>query len=287
MKLKIIFFGNHTVGVQVINVLNRYGCLSGVVAHPEDPEDGVRYLSVYENAKKLKVPLIRISPKSPILLEFIEQINPDLIFVTDYRYLLPEEVFLKAKLGAVNLHPSILPKYRGRASLNWAMINGEREVGLTAHFIDHGVDTGDIIKQILLTVNENDYIGDVLNNIYPLYNKITEEVIENFISGTIIRQKQDNSAASIYPARKPNDGIIDCAKDAWDILNFIKALSKPYPGAFFNYGGKKLIIWSAEKSNETFSFCGIHEKNENKYIQCQNGTLRILDYTISNEGHNV
>lgn len=287
MSLKVVFLGNHTVGVRVIDVLNRYGCLYGVVAHPDDSEDGIRYLSVYEYSKKLNIPVVRTLPKTSIFKDFINQINPELLFVADYRYLLSEEIFSKTKFGAVNLHPSLLPKYRGRASLNWAMINGEREVGLTAHFIDNGVDTGDIIKQVPLTIKENDYIGDVLNNIYPLYTKITEEVIESFISRSITRQKQGKYTSSIYPARKPSDGVIDCTKDVVNILNFIKALSKPYPGAFLNYNGKKFIIWSAEKSNETFSFYGIHKKNENIYLQCQNGTLKVLDYTISIDEHNV
>lgn len=280
MCFKVIFLGNHNVGVQVIEALNIYGCLSGVIAHPEDSEDGVRYLSVYGHAKKLNIPVIRTSPKKPVFENFINTIKPDLLFIADYRYLLPEHIFSKVKLGAINLHPSLLPKYRGRASLNWAMINGEREVGVTAHFIDSGIDTGDIIKQIPLIIHESDYIGNVLNNIYPLYTKITKEVIESLIAGTIIRKKQDHSVKSSYPARKPSDGVIDYAKDVAEVLNFIRALSKPYPGAFVNYNNKKLIIWVAEKSNEFFDSVGLHEKNGKQYLQCHDGALRIVDHDI-------
>lgn len=281
MKLKVVFLGNHTVGVQVVDVLNRRGCLSGVVAHPEDPEDGLRYLSVYEYAQQLNIPAVRASPKMPILLDFINEIKPDLIWVTDYRYLLPTEIFSKATFGAINLHPSLLPKYRGRASLNWAMIHGEKEVGLTAHFIDEGVDTGDIIKQLPLVVHENDHIGDVLNNLYPVYQKLTEEVIDMFISGSVSRQKQSPDQGSIYPGRKPGEGLIDFTKSTIDVLNFIRALSKPYPGAFLEYCGKKIIIWKVEKTEEKFLSLGIQEKDRQIFLQCKDGALRVTEYELS------
>ncbi len=277
MKIKIVFLGNHTVGVQVLKTMHELGCLSGIIAHPEDPEDGVRYLSVYEYGKQLNVPVIRATPKDPVLREFINKIKPDLIWVTDYKYLLPSSVFLFPRLGAINLHPSLLPYYKGRASLNWALIYGEKKVGLTAHFIDEGVDTGDIIKQVELPLHEDDYIGDVLDKIYPLYSQITREVIEMFREGAVLRHKQLEDGGSIYPARTEKDGLIDCTWSAQKVLNFIKALSKPYPGAFVIDGANKIIVWRAELVSIEFESLGIHRVGDDIYLQCGDGALKIKD----------
>lgn len=281
MQMRVLFLGNHSVGVNVINVLHRYGCLVGVIAHPEDPEDGVRYLSVYEHAKKnLDVPVIRATPKCAAFEDFISSLQPDLIWVTDYRYLLPKEIFSKPKLGSINLHPSLLPSYRGRASLNWAMINGEKDVGLTAHFIDEGVDTGDIIKQILLPVKEMDYIEDVLNNMYPLYAQITGDVMELFLKSNVKGSKQVSTVESVFPARKPKDGILSHHQEAKDVLNFIRALSKPYPGAHLYWREKKITIWRAEKTENHFKELGFQKHESKYYLQCLDAALAILEYDV-------
>ncbi|MBS0185078.1 MAG: hypothetical protein JSS34_01790 [Proteobacteria bacterium] len=287
MKLKIVFLGNHTVGVQVLKALYPYGCLSGVVAHPEDPEDGNKYLSVHDYANELNVPVIRASPKMPLLLDFINKIKPDLIWVTDYKYLLPSEIFLLPRLGAINLHPSLLPKFKGRASLNWAMIHGENKVGLTAHFIDADVDTGDIIKQVELPIHKHEYIGDVLEKIYPLYRTITNDVITMFLNNNIQRKPQNSALGSIYPARKPADGVINLNKNAYEILNFIRALSRPYPGAFLIKDRMKTTIWKANISEKKFETCGLHSLNNEIYLQCTDHSLKITDYTITEESFDV
>ncbi len=283
MQLRVLFLGNHTVGVQVLNVLFHYNCLVGVVSHPFDPEDGVNYLSVYNHAQEnLKVPVLRSTPKSSDFLNFINALKPDLLWVTDYKYLLPEAAYCKVKYGAINLHPSLLPKYRGRAPLNWAIINGENVVGLTAHFIDKGMDTGDVIKQILLPIEDSDYIGDVLNKLYPIYTRITSEIIGSLISGgKISGYKQDDTLQSTYGARKPEDGLIDCKKEIKKIINFIKALSKPYPGAYLCLEEQKIIIWSAKESLRHYPEIGLHKENGKFYVQCASGgALEVTSYEI-------
>jgi len=280
MNPKILFLGNHTVGVRVLKTLHQHSCLYGVVAHPDDHEDGTVYQSVYEQAKALRVPVIRAMPKDQEFLSFLHKIAPNLIWVTDYRYLLPKEIFSIPKYGAINLHPSLLPHYRGRASLNWALIHGEKEVGLTAHFIEEGVDTGDIVTQIVLPIEENDYIGDVLDKMYPLYEAITTNVVQLFGKGNVARERQDTSKGSIYPARKPKDGLIDVSKNAYETLNFVRALSKPYPGAFLMHENKKIIIWKAELSTHTFEKLGIKEFCGKKYLQCTDMALEIMEYDI-------
>ncbi len=148
-SLRILFLGNHTVGVRTIDTLRLHSNLVGIVAHPEDPEDGVRYESVFCEAKKTGIPAIRAAGTSPALKEFIKSICPDLIWVVDYKYLLSKEIIDLAPMGAINFHPSLLAAYRGRASINWAIFRGESRLGLTAHYIDKGMDLlGDCKNQI-------------------------------------------------------------------------------------------------------------------------------------------
>ena len=137
--MRIAFLGNHTVGVRALGTLASAVDVVAVVAHPPDPEDGVRYESVFEFAKKHGLPAIRGKPGQTHVRELLQEASPELIWVTDYRYLLPIELIDQARLGAVNLHPSLLPRYRGRAPVNWAILHGESELGLTAHFIDEGM----------------------------------------------------------------------------------------------------------------------------------------------------
>jgi len=242
---RIVFLGNHTVGVRTLRVLRRDADLVGVVAHPDDPEDGVRYESVYTEARRLDVPVLRGSGRSAAVTEFVRACAPDLIWVTDYRYLLPAVLVDLAPLGAINLHPSLLPRYRGRASINWAILRGETELGLSAHVIDEGMDTGDVVAQRPYRIEQHEDVGDALEKLYPLYEAITAEVIAAVSCGTLPRRPQDVTQASAFPRRTPDDGLIDWNSSARAVWNLIRAVAAPYPGAFSWVGTRRLTIWRA------------------------------------------
>ncbi|MEO6245175.1 MAG: formyltransferase family protein [Opitutaceae bacterium] len=246
MKLKICFLGNHTVGIRALRVLRREADLVAVVAHPDDPEDGVRYLSVFDEARRMGVPSIRATGKCPELAQLIAAAQPDLIWITDYRYLIPGSVLTMAKLGAVNLHPSLLPKYRGRAPLNWAILKGESRLGLTAHFVDEGADTGDIISQCAFSLFPHQDVGDALNLLYPLYEAMTTEVLAAFTARAVARHPQNGKLASVFPRRTPEDGLIDWSETAREVWNLIRAVAAPYPGAFSPWSEGVLRVWKAE-----------------------------------------
>jgi methionyl-tRNA formyltransferase len=180
---------------------------------------------------------------------FVGNAKPDLLWVTDYRYLLPRPLLDLAPIGNVNLHPSLLPKYRGRASINWAILNGETTLGLTAHFIDEGMDTGDIIDQVSFELRQNQDVGDALRMLYPLYEEITVRVLDYFRSGAVPRRRQDHSQATSFPRRKADDGEIDWRKSAIKIVNLVRAVAAPYPGAFTECDGNRLMVWQASVGN--------------------------------------
>ena len=288
--MKVVFLGNHNVGINVLHALLKKTQLVGIVAHPEDPEDGVQYQSVYEFAIKNNLPAIRSTGKSPRLFEFITSQKPDLLWSTDFRYILPESLVSLASLGAVNIHPSLLPKYRGRASINWAVINGEKEFGLTVHFIDNGVDTGDIIQQITIPIDQLDYIEDLLKKSYPLYFHITCSVIDLFYNNTIKRTVQTEVLPE-YPRRTAKDGKINWNQSTQDIFNLIRAVSRPYPGAFTYFDNiQKIFIWRAtpifelEKHNNYPNGFVIESSSNCFKVKCHDGIIHVTDF--SSDGNN-
>jgi methionyl-tRNA formyltransferase len=245
--MKVLFLGNHTVGVRALRVIHRQAELVGVVAHPDDPEDGVCYESVFAEAKRLGVSVIRTSGKSPELETFVRAVAPELIWIADYRYLLPSQLLTLAALGTVNLHPSLLPTYRGRAPINWAILHGETELGLTAHFVDEGMDTGDIIAQRAFRLTQAQDVGDALDTLYPLYQQLTVEVLAAFQAGNVRRRPQDAAQATTFPRRTPADGLIDWTRPARDVWNLIRAVAKPYPGAFARWSEGTVRVWRVSR----------------------------------------
>jgi methionyl-tRNA formyltransferase len=241
--LKVLFFGNHTLGVRTLKSIATRARIVGVVAHPDDPEDGVRYESVFTSAGALGVPVLRLAGKRPELADFVRRCAPDLIWITDYRYLLPEAILALAPLGAVNLHPSLLPKYRGRAPVNWGILHGETRFGLTAHFVDAGMDTGDIIAQREYTLAQAEDIADALEKLYPLYEELAGEVLGYFLAGSVPRRAQAHADASAFPRRTPADGQIEWARPAREVWNLVRAVAAPYPGAFAAWGLGRVMIW--------------------------------------------
>jgi len=244
--VRVVFLGNHTVGVTALQALLSCGAeVSAVVAHPEDEEDGVRYASVYDFARRRNLNTARLAGSDAGLETFIANARPDLIWITDYRYLVGDAVIALAPAGAVNLHPSLLPRYRGRAPINWAIINGETRLGLTAHFVDDGMDSGDIIEQVGFYLERDEDVGVALERLIPLYDRMSRSVFGAFLTGKVVRAPQDHSLATVYPRRTPEDGVIDWAQDAERVRDFVRALARPYPGAFAFLRGERCSIWRA------------------------------------------
>ena len=278
--LKIIFLGNHTVGVTVLKELINISEVVGIVAHPIDSEDGTVYESVFEFAKESNIPTIRSNGKDGTLKEFIIEKKPDLLYIVDFRYLLNKEIINLAPLGALNMHPSKLPQYRGRASINWAILKGETQIGLSVHFVEEGADTGDIIANTYIDLNDNQDVGDALNLLYPKYSELSKLAISLMESGKFKAIKQDESKSSYYPKRKPEDGKIDFQDNPIAIKNLIRAVAPPYPGAFGFIEQQKLIIQKAilleNNSIEAHPTGTIYEVCDNSFHIYLNSTSSLF-----------
>lgn len=280
--MRILFLGNHTVGVRALQAILEEDQVVGVVAHPPDPEDGVRYLSVHDYARAQGLSVVRMAGRDPRLRHLAREAQPDLLWVTDYRYLLPQAVLSLAPLGAVNLHPSLLPRYRGRAPLNWAILNGERHLALTAHVVDEGPDCGDIIEQIRFELRADQDVGDALEILYPLYQQITRRVLHHFRTGQVPRRSQDERQATMFPRRRPEDGLIHWNQPAARVHNLIRAVTKPYPGAFTYCRKSKITIWKARPepglSTGTPGQVISAGPDPEFCVTCGDGLLRVLDF---------
>ncbi|NIB43236.1 methionyl-tRNA formyltransferase [Pseudomaricurvus alkylphenolicus] len=290
--LTVAFMGNHTVGVESLKVLCNHPNVevAGVVAHPPDPEDGVVYESVYQYAKQQGLEVIRGRPEELQVASLLRQKPLDVIWVVDYKYLIPGAVLELASQVAINFHPSLLPRYRGRAPINWAIIKGESTIGLTVHQIDCGMDTGDILLQRTVPLSAQEDVGDALEKLYPLYASMSHTLVDQIVRGNTQPRAQQHQMATQYPRRTPEDGLIDWNQSSQEVLNLIRAVAKPYPGAFSFYDQHKLTIWKAKQAGmdtelqEYLQRVGpgagdlIILPSKRILVKCGQGQLELVDY---------
>jgi methionyl-tRNA formyltransferase len=180
--------------------------------------------------------------------QLIEEWKPDLIVVIGWYYMIPKNIMELPNKGVIGIHASLLPKYRGNAPLVWAMINGEKETGISLFYIGDGVDEGDVIEQKSFSIEESDYIASVLKKTEVASIEVLIRNLPLLASGNAPKIKQDHSIATYFPKRNPEDGQINWEWEPSKIKNFIRAQSKPYPGAFTIINGKKIILWDADIS---------------------------------------
>jgi methionyl-tRNA formyltransferase len=247
-KPAILVFAYHDVGYECLDFLiqnDEY--IQAVITHKDDPEEELWFRSVAGLAKKNGIPVY--TPETVNAPSWIEQIRswaPDIIFSFYYRNIISEEVLKIPPLGAFNMHGSLLPKYRGRAPINWAVLHGEKVTGVTLHHMVKRADAGDIVDQEAVPVGPEDTARDVFSKCVKAARLILERRLEELTQGTAPRRKQDEAQATYFGGRKPEDGRIDWTTSAETIYNLIRAVTHPYPGAFTEVEGKKLFIWWAK-----------------------------------------
>lgn len=173
---------------------------------------------------------------------------PDLILVLGWYYMLPRKVREKAALGCMGVHASLLPMYRGWAPISWAIINGETETGVTLFHLEDEVDSGDVVAQESFAIDREDTCATVYEKAVEASIRILRELLPQIAVDKAPRIVQNAGDASYFPRRRPEDGLIDWSKTPEQIRNFIRAQTKPYPGAFSHIGGKKVTIWDADIS---------------------------------------
>lgn len=236
-----IFAGFGKLGHVCLNELIRNRIeIAYVLTHKDADNDSVESLSKKEN---IEYSYVDLRKDSEVLKKLLAMKIKFLISV-NYRFILPEEIIKKAEFP-LNLHGSLLPKYRGRTPHVWAIINGEKQSGITCHLMDKTVDSGDIYHQEIVPIEVNDTGASLIEKFVTLYPKCLMETLEK-ISRSYKPKTQDHSKASYFGKRIREMGYIDFTKDNDSIIDFIRAQSKPYPGAYcYLNNGKKLIVHCA------------------------------------------
>jgi methionyl-tRNA formyltransferase len=196
---------------------------------------------IIDFAKNNSIPVFIGNPRKNNPKSFLKQFQTDVIFSINYLFIV-ENNLLKHPKYAINLHGSLLPKYRGRTPHVWAIINGENETGITAHIMEEGCDTGDIVLQKKIKILEDFSGADILNEFKNIYPEMILELIGQIENKKIKRVEQDNSKATYFGKRTPEDGQINWNWHKERIYNWVRAQAYPYPGAFSYMNNQKIII---------------------------------------------
>jgi len=246
---KIVFMGTPEFAVSSLEILIRHNYqIAGVVTQPDRPKGRGRVPAPSPVKVLAEIHCLRvIQPervKNQAFIDFFRDISPDMVVVAAFGQILPSEIIEIPKMGCLNVHPSLLPKYRGAAPINWTIIRGEVKTGITIMLMDEGLDTGDILSQEETVIDPEETFGKLHDRLANMGAALLLKTVEMIASGTATRTQQDDSLASYAPRLKKEDGLINWNKDISQIVNLIRGLS-PVPGAFTLYKGKMLKIFSA------------------------------------------
>ncbi len=243
--MSAVVFAYHDVGCLGLRALHRLGIeISAVYTHADDPHENTWFGSVRALCAELGIPAhVGVDPNSEAEIGRIRALRPLAMFSFYYRDILRAPLLAIPARGGVNLHGSLLPRYRGRAPVNWQILHGEREGGVTLHFMVAKPDAGDIVDQEAFPIGVDDSPTDVYARLLPAAGLVLERSAIAVMEGTAPRIKQLESKATTFGRRKPEDGLIDWRWCAEDVRNLVRAVTKPYPGAFTFAGEKRVTVW--------------------------------------------
>ena len=254
--MRLIFLGYHNIGHICLEVLGdlcrQYGDeIVAVVTHADDPDENIWFASVRELAWAQYHPLYQpADPNDPQFVEVMRRLAPDFIFSCYYRQMLKKPLLDLPRFGALNLHGSLLPRYRGRCPVNWVLINGENETGVTLHYMEEKPDCGDLVAQKRVPITLEDTALTLFAKMTAAAGELIREIYPPLRAGVAPRIPQDHRQASYFGGRHPQDGKIDWNQSAWQIYNLVRAVTHPYPGAFTTHRSRKLFIWKGKMVNE-------------------------------------
>jgi methionyl-tRNA formyltransferase len=236
---RAVVFAYHNVGVRCLRVLLAHGVeVPLVVTHHDAPGEAIWFASVAATAAEHRLPAIAPDdPNTPELAARIAALAPDFLFSFYYRRMLKAPLLALPARDALNMHGSLLPKYRGRAPVNWAVLHGERETGATLHRMTVKPDAGDILAQIAVPILPDDTAREVFDKVTVAAEMALAGVLPALIAGTAPRRPQEAAHATYFGGRRPEDGRIDWTRDAATVHNLVRAVAPPYPGAFTTVGG--------------------------------------------------
>lgn len=247
-KPRIVFFGYSEVGYECLSLLLERGDnVVALITHEDSPHEKIWFKTPAQAARERGIPVFTPeSVNTPEWRERIAALQPDLVLSVYYRHMIGTKILGLPRLGAWNMHGSLLPKYRGRAPINWAVLHGERRIGMTLHRMVKSADAGAIVDQEGVELGPRDTAEQAFRKVLPCARRVLARQIDALLAGTVKETPQDDAQATYFGGRKPEDGRIDWAQSSAQIFNLIRAVTDPYPGAFTDAGGSRLMVWWAE-----------------------------------------
>jgi len=206
------------------------------------------------------------------VIEAIRKNNIDWLFIIGWSQIASEDILNSPKNGVIGIHPTLLPEGRGRASIPWAILKDLNKTGVTMFKMDSGVDSGPIIAQIEIPLNNQMTATKLYNQIVEVHSKLIKNMTKSIINGKLKLTSQDDLKATIWPGRKPEDGEINLNGSVYDAEKLVRAVTHPYPGAFYYQNGIKYTVWSAKVHDETDL-----EIKKNNILKFKDGILFILN----------
>jgi methionyl-tRNA formyltransferase len=268
---KAVVFGYGDIGVRGLAALLEAGLeVPLVVTHKDDPGETRWYASLFDFAKRKNLPVL-----ADPTIETLEIGNLDLIFSFYYRSMLPMSLLKRARLGAFNMHGSLLPKFRGRAPLNWAIVKGETETGVTLHEMVEKPDAGRIVDQQAVPIGPDENAVEVFHKMTDAAEAVLKRSLSSLVNGKVGFRPNDLSKGSYYGRRRPEDGRIDWSKSAMEIHNLVRAVAPPFPGAF---SGSLRINKTKVADGKKPPALGPYRENGEWLAGCGDGkVLRLLE----------
>ena len=286
-----VVFAYHDVGVNCLKALLNAGIqIDLVVTHEDDPNENVWFGSVAKLCIEKNIPYI--TPSANELADLIPKIQtlaPDYIFSFYYRFMISVQILACAKIAALNMHGSLLPKYRGRAPVNWAILHGETETGATLHVMEAKPDAGDIVGQTAVSIDPDETATHVFGKVSKAAVSVIEEVLPSLLAGVVPRQPNMIEQGSYFGGRKPADGQIHWSQKAIQVHNLIRAVAPPYPGAFTEYQGRTMLVARTNlkgpfPASLDLGVCGIQVVDNRVFGICgDRQALEILEWFPANK----
>ena len=284
--MRAVVFAYHNVGYRCLSVLLAHGIeVALVVTHEDNPSEQIWFESVEALARLHGLAVAKpVDPNTPQFAAQAAALKPDLLFSFYYRSMLGHALLKIPAGGALNMHGSLLPRYRGRVPVNWAVIKGERETGATLHYMVEKPDAGDIVSQQAVPILPDDTAFDVFTKVSVAAEMALDRILPALLAGTAPRMPQDLARGSYFGGRKPEDGRIDWRSGAGEIHNLVRGVAPPYPGAFSDVAGKRIRVLRTllpPEQPRRIGFPALYCENGRCYAECGDGrALRILSMEV-------
>jgi methionyl-tRNA formyltransferase len=284
--LNLLFCGTPEFAVPTLEKLVAAGFrISHVISQPDRPRG--RKLEMAPSAVKARALQLGLPVTQPQTIKNNEEfralltsMNPDAIIVVAYGRIIPQWMIDLPRLGNINLHASLLPKYRGAAPIQWAIANGESTTGVTTMIINAGLDTGDILLQAEIGISPVDTAESLAPRLANIGAELMVRTLHGLGAGTVLPRAQNEAAATLAPILCKEDGRIDFQRGAQEILNRLRGF-QPWPGAFTAYKGKTLNIWAATAETKPIHPAELVVEGERLLVGCsQNTSLEVLELQL-------